>query len=248
MAFLKNLIAFFKIFAIIILCEGFFFMRETINDAPVLLAQNGPLRGMNWVVDRQLTIGRGDDCDIIIHDRQVSRFHAEIKYSENGDFVIADLNSKNGTMVNGETISKVVSLKDGDEIRIALAQEFLFVSSEATLPIDRVIDSAGTSSKKLFIEKKARRVWIGEQEIIPTLSVSQFDLLVLIYDNERKVVSREEIVRQVWGEEESIGVSEQAIDALVRRLRARLTQIDSTHDYIQTVRGVGFIFENEGYE
>jgi DNA-binding response OmpR family regulator len=68
-----------------------------------------------------------------------------------------------------------------------------------------------------------------------------------MYENERKVVSREEIVRHVWGEEESVGVSEQAIDALVRRLRARLTQIDSTHDYIQTVRGVGFIFENEGY-
>ncbi len=222
-------------------------MRETINDAPVLLAQNGPLRGMNWVVDRQLTIGRGDDCDIIIHDRQVSRFHAEIKYSENGDFVITDLNSKNGTMVNGDAINKMVSLKDGDEIKIALAQEFLFVSSDATLPIDRVIDPTGTSSKKLFIEKKARRVWIGEQEIIPTLSVSQFDLLVLMYENERKVVSREEIVRHVWGEEESVGVSEQAIDALVRRLRARLNQIDSTHDYIQTVRGVGFIFENEGY-
>jgi DNA-binding winged helix-turn-helix (wHTH) protein len=222
-------------------------MREKINDAPVLLAQSGPLQGMNWVVDRQLTIGRGDECDIVIHDRQVSRFHAQIKYSENGDFVIADLNSKNGTMVNGETISKIVSLKDGDEIRIALAQEFLFVSSDATLPIDRVIDTTGISSKKLFIEKKARRVWIEEQEVIPTLSVSQFDLLVLMYENERKVVSREEIVRHVWGEEESVGVSEQAIDALVRRLRARLTQIDSTHDYIQTVRGVGFIFENEGY-
>lgn len=223
-------------------------MRENFNDAPVLLAQNGPLRGMNWVVDRQLTIGRGDDCDIIIHDRQVSRFHAEIKYSENGDFVIADLNSKNGTMVNGEMISKVVSLKDGDEIRIALAQQFLFVSSDATLPIDRVIDTTGTSSRKLFIEKKARRVWIGEQELIPTLSVSQFDLLVLMYENERKVVSREEIVRNVWGEEESVGVSEQAIDALVRRLRARLNQLDSSHEYIQTVRGVGFIFENIRYE
>lgn len=218
------------------------------NDAPVLLAQNGPLRGMNWVVDRLLTIGRGEECDIVIHDRQVSRFHAEINYSEKGDFVIADLNSKNGTMVNGETLSKAVSLKDGDEIRIALAQEFLFVSSDATLPIDQVIDTDRISSTKLFIEKKARRVWIGEQEVIPPLSVSQFDLLVLIYENESKVVSREEIVRLVWGEEESVGVSEQAIDALVRRLRARLTQIDPSHNYIQTVRGVGYIFENEGYE
>ncbi len=222
-------------------------MRVSKNEAPALLAQNGPLRGMNWVVDRQLTIGRDEDCDIVIPDRQVSRFHAEIRIMENGEFLLSDLSSKNGTVLNGEMVSDQRTLKDGDEIKIALVQEFIFVSSDSTLPIDRVIDTGATSSKKLFIEEKARRVWIGEIEIVPALSVSQFDLLMLLYEKEGNVVPREEIVRKVWGEKESIGVTEQAIDALVRRLRARLAKIDTEHDYIRTVRGVGYMFENEEY-
>ena len=88
---------------------------------------------------------------------------------------------------------------------------------------------------------------MGESEIIPPLSVSQFDLLLLLYKKEGNVVSRGDIVLKVWGEQESIGVTEQAIDALVRRLRARLGQIDPGHDYIRTVRGVGYIFENQEY-
>jgi len=51
-------------------------------------------------------------------------------------------------------------------------------------------------------------------------------------------------VEYVWGEEEALGVSEQAIDALVRRLRERIAAIDPGHKYIVTVRGHGFRLEN----
>ena len=222
-------------------------MRANKKEAPILLAQNGPLRGMNWVVNRHLTIGRDDDCDIVIPDRQVSRFHAEVTLNENGDFMLSDLKSKNGTTLNGELLLEKEKLKEGDEIKIALAQEFLFVSSDATLPLDRVLTPNTPNTKKLVIEKKARRIWVGDMEIIPALSVSQFDLLMLLYEKEGMVIKREEIVNGVWGEDESIGVTEQAIDALVRRLRARLNKIDPSHDYIKTVRGVGYIFENTNF-
>ena len=48
----------------------------------------------------------------------------------------------------------------------------------------------------------------------------------------------------VWGEDDAIGVSEQAVDALVRRLRDRLASIDSSHAYIVTVRGHGLRLDN----
>lgn len=222
-------------------------MRANKKEAPILLAQNGPLRGMNWVVNRRLTIGRDDDCDIVISDRQVSRFHAEVALNENGEFLLTDLKSKNGTTLNGELLIEKEKLKEGDEIKIALAQEFLFVSSDATLPLESVLTPSTPNTRKLVIEKKARRIWVGDQEIIPALSVSQFDLLMLLYEKEGMVITREEIVNGVWGEDESIGVTEQAIDALVRRLRARLNKIDPGHDYIKTVRGVGYIFENTNF-
>jgi DNA-binding response OmpR family regulator len=54
------------------------------------------------------------------------------------------------------------------------------------------------------------------------------------------VCTRDHVVEAVWPEAISEGVSEQAIDALVRRLRDRIAEIDREHQYIVTVRGHGF--------
>jgi DNA-binding response OmpR family regulator len=222
-------------------------MRDLNKESPVILGHNGPLNGMNWNISGNISIGRDQECDIVINDRQVSRIHAQIKKSESDEILISDLNSKNGTYVNGEVIKQPVILKDGDEIKIALVQEFIFVSSDATLPLDYSHIREQSSLNKLFIEQKARRVWLGEKELAPPLSVSQYSLLFYLYENEGKVVTREQIVDAVWGEKESIGVTEQAIDALIRRLRSRLAKQDPSHEYIITVRGIGYILQNEKF-
>jgi len=222
-------------------------MREIIKESPVILAHSGPLNGMKWSLSQNVSIGRDVECDIVINDRQVSRIHAQMNILGLNEIQLTDLNSKNGTYVNGELINKPVKLKDGDEIKIALVQEFVFVSSDATLPLDHDRLRDQLASKKLFIEKKARRVWLGEKELTPPLSVSQYALLSFLYDNEGKVVTREQIVDTVWGVKDSIGVTEQAIDALVRRLRSRLVKQDPSHEYIITVRGIGYILQNDNF-
>ena len=58
------------------------------------------------------------------------------------------------------------------------------------------------------------------------------------------VITRDQIVEAVWPEAASEGVSEQAIDALVRRLRERIEECDDEFRYIVTVRGHGFRLEN----
>jgi len=222
-------------------------MNESANEVPFLLAQNGPLQGQIWPINKEMIIGRDPVCDIVINDRQVSRKHAKIENQNGNGNSLADLNSKNGTLLNGEFVDGPTSLKDGDEIIVGLVQEFLFVSSDATLPLGQAIPEEQGAAQKLFIDKKARRIWIGEKELIPALSVSQYELLLFLYERPGCVVSREEIVDAVWGEQEAVGVTEQALDALVRRLRGRLNKTDPTHDYVLTVRGVGFKFENDAF-
>jgi len=68
--------------------------------------------------------------------------------------------------------------------------------------------------------------------------------LEALFNNQGNVVSRQELVVAVWGDLESAGVSEQALDALIRRLRDRLAAVDPTHDYLVTVRGYGLRLEN----
>jgi len=96
----------------------------------------------------------------------------------------------------------------------------------------------------LRLDEASRRVWVRGVEIEPPLSAQQFNLLAALYQKAGEVVSRDELIHTVWGEEGS-WVTEQALDALVRRLRERINQLDPDYEYIVTVRGHGLRLENQ---
>jgi len=96
---------------------------------------------------------------------------------------------------------------------------------------------------RLVLDSDRREAWITGEQLDPPLSLAQSRLLELRCNARGSVCSRDEVVDTVWPETQGIGVSEQAIDALVRRLRDRLTEIDD-HDYVITVRGHGFRLDN----
>jgi len=215
------------------------------DEIPVLVGLEGDMDNQRWMLHKSLVLGRDANCDVQIQNRQVSRRHARISPTDDG-ILLEDLKSKNGTHRNGKAISLPVYLVDGDIIHIALAQKFIFLSADATLPLEPE-DRPDTSRLKtglLHLEKRSRRVWIGDQEVSPPLSVSQFRLLEILYDNAGRLVLREEVMAKVWGKEDAIGITEQALDALVRRLRDRLASIDPKHAYIVTVRGHGLRLDN----
>jgi hypothetical protein len=68
------------------------------------------------VVKSTLTIGRLAECDLVLDDPGASRQHARIRRTESG-FVITDLGSTNGTLVNGRQIQEQ-DLEDGDTVTI----------------------------------------------------------------------------------------------------------------------------------
>ena len=211
-----------------------------MNENPVLIARDGQLTGERWIVDQEkLVIGRGNDCEVILPERQISRYHAEILH-ETGKFFLHDLESKNGTHLNGNQVEGTVPLNDGDEIQIALCVKLLFVGSDATVPLttDGMVPRG-----KLELDIGQRAVLIDKSPLDPPLSLAQFRLLEALYEANGAVVDREHIVDVVWPGTDGIGVTEQAIDALVRRLRDRLTELDD-HDYVVTVRGHGFRLAN----
>ena len=70
------------------------------EEFPILVAQEGPLKGQRWSLNRALMVGRDPTCDINVQDRQVSRFHARITPTAEG-VTVEDLGSKNGTNHNG---------------------------------------------------------------------------------------------------------------------------------------------------
>ncbi len=80
------------------------------------------------------TIGRDRQLAISIPDRHLSRYHAVIQYIKNQGFYLIDLNSTNGSFVNGEPLQGRILLKDGDRIRLSsLAFCFFLCQNTQTL-------------------------------------------------------------------------------------------------------------------
>jgi hypothetical protein len=212
-------------------------------DKPVLIIHEGEKAGQRWTIrESELVIGRGGECDLVLPERQVSREHIRIFRADDG-YYLEDLDSKNGTWVNGKQVkATTVPLRDGDEIQIALAVKITFVGSEATAPL--FVDELPGTLGLLQLNRDSRRVFIGGVEVDPPLSLPQYRLLELLYDGAGAVRTRDEVIESVWPEAIGEGVSEQAIDALVRRLRDRLAEVDPRHQYIVTVRGHGFRLDN----
>jgi anti-anti-sigma factor len=67
-----------------------------------------------------LLIGRRADADLPLNDPEVSRRHAQIE-SRNGRFIVVDLGSSNGTLLNGERVAGERGLADGDVLKIGAA-------------------------------------------------------------------------------------------------------------------------------
>ncbi|HBY07116.1 MAG TPA: transcriptional regulator [Chloroflexi bacterium] len=220
-------------------------MNQSNEEVPVIVGYEGQLDGQRWMLQESLLIGRDPTCDVPIINRQVSRKHARLSQASEG-VLLEDLGSKNGTHRNGKPVNGSVLLKDGDIIQIALAQKFVYLSADATLPldIDEPTSSVPIFQRRLRIDNRSRRVWIIDQEVLPPLSVSQYRLLAALYENNGQIMTREKLVADVWDEEDAMGVSEQALDALVRRLRDRLASIDPGHSYVVTVRGHGLRLDN----
>jgi pSer/pThr/pTyr-binding forkhead associated (FHA) protein len=214
-------------------------MEFSLEEYPMLVAQEGPLSDQRWPLARTVVLGRDSGCDIVIPDRQVSRYHARITPTKEG-MILEDLGSKNGTHCNGTPLAAPLVLQDGDIVQIALAQKFQYLTSDATMPLTE----GPVHSGRLMVDARSRRVWINQQQLVPPLSAQQFKLLWVLYESQGQVISRADLISNVWGEEQSAGVSDQALDALIRRLRDRLASLDPTHQYIDTVRGHGVRLDN----
>jgi hypothetical protein len=217
---------------------------ENGSQQAFLFFEEGALAGQKYAVDKPSVIigrgGAGTQCDVALPERQVSRQHAVI-YLKGGRHFLRDLGSKNGTYLNGQPVRDAVELHDNDTIQIALCESIRFIGADATLPLEEVEPVFGVR-----LDSQSRRVWIGSTEITPPLSPAQYHLLQLLYEQAGRVRSRDEIVAAVWSEADREGVTEQAIDALVRRLRDRLSEIDPEGQYVITVRGHGFRLDPSG--
>jgi DNA-binding winged helix-turn-helix (wHTH) protein len=209
-------------------------MSEQKEAALLLWREGDEIKGQ-WTLDKPVTsIGRWEDNDVAIQDRWISRYHAEV-HREKDRYIVRDLDSKNGTLVNGQRIAAPTALADGDEIQVTPLITLTFVDYGSTAPLP-----AETQAAALGLDPDSRQVTVRGRLLSPALSPAQFTFLSQLAEEPGRVYSRDEVIAAVWPEDEAEGISDEAIDALVRRVRLRLRELDNSHEYITTVRGYGF--------
>ena len=134
--------------------------RTTTATSPIRLIFNRPqmaaallvAHGYEWALDVKsyfvgdsLTIGRNASCDLVIQEYGVSSRHARISF-ENETFFIEDLNSKNGTFVDGYVLHGKAAMENPSTVIRISTTVFVFVRDAAVFregPVDEQFGIAG---------------------------------------------------------------------------------------------------------
>jgi hypothetical protein len=172
-------------------------------------------------------LGRAPDNDVVLDNKRSSRYHAEIRW-EKHHYVLHDMDSTNGTFVNGERLVAPHVLKDGDRIEIA-GIGYRFSDPEATIIEERL--------PTLVVEEGTGLAWVNRHPLV--LSAKEFALLALLYRRAGAVCDKDSIASAVWPECPD-QVYDYQIENLVGRLRQKLEAEPGAGSLIENVRGRGY--------
>ena len=96
-----------------------------------LIIVDGDNAGKIYPLDKKaITIGRSDEFDIQLADSSCSREQAIIEFNDNNQPVLKDLDSTNGTFVNGAKITEI-NIEDGDKILLGFSSVFMFAIQDS---------------------------------------------------------------------------------------------------------------------
>ncbi len=109
---------------------------------PCLQVIHGANPGKIFLIDQETTVmGRGSSCDIQLDETGISRNHARLTKVSESDYLLEDLQSTNGTFIDGQQVTQS-KLRDGDQIMMG---ELL------TLKFDRKTPEELDTAIKLFL-------------------------------------------------------------------------------------------------
>jgi DNA-binding response OmpR family regulator len=93
----------------------------------------------------------------------------------------------------------------------------------------------------LHLERSSCRVWLDEQEL--QLTATEFKLLEFLMSRPGVVFARQQLLDSVWGHDRA--VTDRTVDVYMLRLRQKIESDPANPQYIRSVRGFGYSFNDE---
>ncbi len=141
----------------------------------------GPNVGKMFPLDGTHDVGRGGDASIVLTDTEISRRHARLSV-EGSNVFVADLESTNGTFVNGQPVNRQL-LQDGDKIQVGTTTilKFTYHDQLDAQFQKKMLEAAlhdgltGAYNKKFFLERLESEMAYAQRHKSP-LALVMFDL------------------------------------------------------------------------
>lgn len=227
-------------------------------DTAVAIAGNSNLKPSEefFVYQDECVIGReGSRTRVHIHDvtSQISRRHVRI-YWENGHYYLKDLDSVNKTYIQYDPIYTPAELRDEKKteilvepgkprvlskgkFRLSNVIQFGFIDTDSTRPMEE-----GLTREDLTLIPYKRQLKIKDVDAPIPLAPREYAFLHILMEN-IEPVSYDDIIIRVWGLDQAGFISNEAVNDLKGRINQRLKEHHIKYTYIQTRRGIGYIFE-----
>ena len=195
-------------------------------------------------LDRRICLlGASTSADVFIDNSYVSRIHAQIT-EEAGGYMIRDLDSKNGTFVNGTRFQEEGRLLEGaDRVELAEGQVVLRYQVRGVTLSQSLAPAIDDSA--LVVEPRSREVWLQGVLLVPPLFRKEFDVVNVLYQRRGEACSKDYIAAGGWPERDDGDVGDQEIEQTVRRVRLRIEPAPSDPTHVITVRGYGYKLSKE---
>lgn len=207
----------------------------TYKGFAVLTAQTG---------EEALAVAATGKPDLILLDVMLPDFSGievcrSLRFAETDALPILMLTAKD------ERTDKIIGLESGADDYITKPFDFeeLVARIRAALRrVERTRQVVGNITVgDLTIDTAVHRVWRAEKLI--SLTKREYDLLELLVQNARRVLTKERIFELIWGYDHEAGL--EVVKVYINTLRTKLNA-GGKSDLISTVRGVGYLFEPQG--
>ncbi|MEK7559021.1 MAG: helix-turn-helix domain-containing protein [Patescibacteria group bacterium] len=136
---------------------------------------------------------------------------------------------------SGSSYLEKIGLLKNEVITIPLFEEF----------ISTLLRQDSGRAQQISFDQNTNEIKMGETALSDSLTSSEFKLLKFLLDNPDKLIEREEIIKAVWKDEKTTeGVTDQALDQLIFRLRKKIEVDPNNPVHLQTLKGKGIRFSN----